>query len=160
MGFNVYGDSDMFPYLDGYMVGDKRATVTIAKVTREGFTDFDSGEVKEKTVLYFVDRDKGMVLNKTNTRALVRAIGSPNTDDWLGASMTVWAEKERKVFKNLVRPLRLDDIRRAAPAAKSQKVAATKPAAKPAAPQTNAVADANNSLFGDEPGAPPVHPDF
>jgi len=157
MGFNVYGDSDMFPYLDGYMVGDKRATVTIAKVTREGFTDFDSGEVKEKTVLYFVDRDKGMVLNKTNTRALVRAIGSPNTDDWLGASMTVWAEKERKVFKNLVRPLRLDDIRRAAPAAKSQpqsRKAATQ------APQNDAVADANASLFGDEPSQPPVHPDF
>ena len=159
MGFNVYGDSDMFPYLDGYMVGDKRATVTISAVTRESFADFDSGEVKEKTVLYFEGRDKGMVLNKTNTRALVRSIGSPNTDDWLGASATIYAEKERKVFKNLVRPLRLDDIN---PAAKAPKVAAPKPAPKPAAqtkPQTDAVQAANSALFGDEPTTP-VHPDF
>ena len=160
MGYNVYGDAEMFPYLDGYMVGDKRATVTIAKVTREGFADFDSGEVKDKTVLYFEGRDKGMVLNKTNTRAVVRAVGSADIDDWVGATMTIWAEKERKVFKNMVRPLRLDDIRPAPPAAKPQRVAATKPAAKPAEPQSDAVADANASLFGDEPGAPPVHPDF
>ena len=36
-----------------------------------------------KPILYFQDRDKGLVLNVTNTRAIQDAYGA-ETDDWLG----------------------------------------------------------------------------
>ena len=56
----------MFPsrYLNAADVGDSTRTVTISRIEREKLDD------GEKFVLYFLESSKGLILNKTNARAL------------------------------------------------------------------------------------------
>lgn len=58
-------------------------TVTISHVKIE-----DIGEDR-KPVLYFVGKDKGIVLNKTNATNISDAYG-PETDDWTGKKVTLF----------------------------------------------------------------------
>ena len=163
MGYNILQNNEVWPLLDGYSIQyalekGKNPRVTIVKAKLERIKVMD--KMQDEVVIYFDGWGKGMKVNKTNQRNMLRGIGSPDIDDWVGASATLSIGKERAAGVGKYIPVELTDIRPAPPAAKPQKVAATKPAAKPAAPQTDAVTDANASLFGDEPSAPPVHPDF
>ncbi len=47
---------------------------------------------QDKPVLYFHNRDKGLVLNVTNTRTIEDAYGT-ETDDWLGKSIELFSAK-------------------------------------------------------------------
>jgi len=56
------------------------ATVTIANADIDLFTGEDGSET-EKLILNFKGKDKGLVLNKTNTNQLIAAYGE-ETDAW------------------------------------------------------------------------------
>lgn len=56
------------------------AVVTIQKVEFEAV----GREREMKLVLYFVGKDKGLVLNKTNAKNIANLIGSYETDQWVG----------------------------------------------------------------------------
>ena len=47
---------------------------------------------ERKLVLYFRDRKKGLVLNKTNTQVLGASYG-PETDDWFGRKVVVYPDQ-------------------------------------------------------------------
>ncbi len=65
-------------------------TVTIDKVVA-GEVGGEGGRDKErKPILYFSDAKKPMVLNKTNAKAIVGITGSKDTDDWVGAKITLY----------------------------------------------------------------------
>lgn len=50
------------------------------------------GRNKEmKPVLYFVGKDKGLVLNKTNASKIAQFAGSKDTDDWHGTRIRLYA---------------------------------------------------------------------
>jgi hypothetical protein len=49
-------------------------------------------EREEKPVLYFVGKQKGMVLNMTNMNTIARILGSEDTDDWINQSITLTTE--------------------------------------------------------------------
>ena len=52
-----------------------------------------SGEgTEEKAVVYFKDKQKGLVLNITNRNRLVAAFGD-ETDDWLGKEIFIFSEQ-------------------------------------------------------------------
>lgn len=71
--------NEAFPskYLRAADLGNATPIVTIANVTMENV-----GEDR-RIVVYFVGKDKGLVLNKTNANAIADILGSEDTDNWL-----------------------------------------------------------------------------
>ena len=80
--------NDAFPsnYLKASDLKGQQPTVTIQRVEFEPV-----GQKKEmKPVLYFVGKEKGMVLNKTNSKTIVSLTGSPETSDWDGFAIKLY----------------------------------------------------------------------
>ena len=77
--------NDVFPskFLKAADIGGSTPTVTIDQVKME-----DIGEDR-RAVVYFVGKDKGVVLNKTNSSNIADAYG-PDTDDWIGKTVTLF----------------------------------------------------------------------
>lgn len=96
--------TDAFPsnYLKASDLNGKAVRVTIDSVTMEKLGD------DQKAILHFVGKDKGLVLNKTNTFRIVEAVGSDETNDWEGWSVTLYACKVDFQGKR-VDAIRVDD---------------------------------------------------
>lgn len=74
-------------YLKASDLGDAQPIVTIDRVEVEAI-----GRDKElKPVLYFVGKEKGVVLNKTNSNKIVGLLGSKDTDEWIGCKIRLYA---------------------------------------------------------------------
>ncbi len=73
---------DAFPakYLKSEDIGDRRVSVTLDRCEME---QMPGDKVEIKPVLYFRGKDKGLVLNVTNSNTLEIAYGF-DTDKWLG----------------------------------------------------------------------------
>jgi hypothetical protein len=72
--------NDAFPsnYLKASDLNGQQPVVTIDRVAFEAV-----GRDKEmKPILYFAGKEKGMVLNKTNSKNIANLVGSYETDDW------------------------------------------------------------------------------
>jgi hypothetical protein len=72
--------NEAFPskYLKPADIGDGQPTVVIKTVEFEAV-----GQDKEiRPVVYFVGKDKGMVLNKTNATTIATLTGSDETEEW------------------------------------------------------------------------------
>ena len=96
--------SGVFKYLHSDMIGNSKWLLTIRGVVEE---ELESDRGKEtKPVLYFTTSEKGMVLNKTNIREIVKITGTPETEQWAGQKVTVYA-KEIKAFGKKVNALRI-----------------------------------------------------
>jgi hypothetical protein len=80
---------DAFPskYLRATDLGGASPVVTIDRV------DFEPvGRTREmKGVVYFVGKNKGLVLNKTNATKIAEVVGSPETDEWAGGKVQLYA---------------------------------------------------------------------
>ena len=69
---------------------DGDVTVEISKVVA-GEVGGEQGRDKEhKPILYFKGAKKGMVLNKTNGKAIAGMYGT-DTDEWIGQSITLFS---------------------------------------------------------------------
>lgn len=74
-------------YLKASDLGLAEPVVTIARVELEAI-----GRDKEhKPVVYFEGKGKGVVLNKTNAKRIADLLGSPDTDDWTGQRIRLYA---------------------------------------------------------------------
>jgi hypothetical protein len=74
-------------YLKASDLGDNQPVVTIDRVEVEPV-----GRDKEmKPVIYFKGKEKGVVLNKTNSRKIAELTGSKDTDDWGGCQIRLYA---------------------------------------------------------------------
>ena len=81
--------NDAFPsnYLKASDLGNAQPVVTIARVDMEPV-----GREKEmKPVVYFAGKQKGIVLNKTNSKKIAELAGSFDTDDWIGVAVRLYA---------------------------------------------------------------------
>jgi hypothetical protein len=81
--------SEEFPskYLKAADLNGAQPTLQIAEVVKE-----EVGQDKQKKmVLYFQDRKKGLVLNKTNSAALAAKFGD-DTTDWVGKNAQLFTE--------------------------------------------------------------------
>ena len=85
---NIYS-TDLFKYLAGDMIGQSTVTLTIVDVTMEDMNSGRGGK-QTKPVVHFHERDKVMVLNKTNAAAIAKELG-PETDMWRGGRVTLAA---------------------------------------------------------------------
>lgn len=79
--------SQIFPskYLAAADLGDDNVTFTISDASMEVLNE------EQKLILYFHEVKKGMVLNKTNCKALEAALGSDDTDDWIGRQIVLFS---------------------------------------------------------------------
>jgi hypothetical protein len=78
--------SNAFPskYLKASDLQDRSVPVTMSHVALE-----DVGDSERKPVLYFQGKNKGLVLNKTNSRAIAGVYGD-DTDHWDGKSLVLF----------------------------------------------------------------------
>lgn len=65
------------------LAGRAPATVTIESV------DLETIGEDRKLVAHFIGAVRGLVLNRTNARALAEICGSDDTDNWLGARIRI-----------------------------------------------------------------------
>ena len=81
--------STVFPskHLRAEDIGTARPVVTISHLTMEKLGD------NEKPVLYFQGKDKGVVLNKTNTAALIDILNTDDSDAWKGRKVLLYMTK-------------------------------------------------------------------
>lgn len=74
-------------YLKASDLGQSSPLVTIDRVEVEPV-----GRDKEmKPVVYFKGKEKGVVLNKTNSNMIATLTGSRDTDDWQGCQIRLYA---------------------------------------------------------------------
>lgn len=71
-------------YLKASDLNGKTARVTIRAVTME-----DVGRDDRKPVLYFQGKEKGLVLNRTNSQAIATLFGQ-ETDNWAGGDLELF----------------------------------------------------------------------
>lgn len=119
----------VFPsnYIKAADLQGRQIDVEIARVEMEDIGD------DHKPVMYFVGKQKGLVLNKTNSNVICDLYGD-ETDAWNGRIITLFATKVDYQGK------RVDAVRVMAPRAVQQvAVPPTRPAPTPAAPPASAV---------------------
>jgi hypothetical protein len=77
---------DVFPskWIDPADLKGKDVTLTIEAVQMEK-VGMDS-----KPVIYFKGARKGLIINPTRKNSLKAALGSANTDDWIGQEVTLY----------------------------------------------------------------------
>ena len=80
---------------------DKPTTVKIAGFDQETIKSWQKGsEPKDRAILYFEGKDRGMVLNNTNFRKLVDLFGWDSAD-WIGKEI-VLATVKKEAFGRVV----------------------------------------------------------
>jgi hypothetical protein len=96
---------DAFPskYLKASDLQGREITVKISHIMME-----EIGQDKQtKPALYFMGKEKGIILNKTNATNISAAYG-PDTDEWAGKSVvlfTAWVDMQGKSVEAIrVRP--------------------------------------------------------
>lgn len=110
---------DMFPskYLKADDLKGRRVLVTIETVSTE--TMGQGKDARDKLVLYFKGKDKGMAVNKTNALLLSDIFSSKNTEDWHGQQ--VYLAPTRVMFDGKpVMSIRVEEAPRQRPAAAAQ----------------------------------------
>ena len=65
----------------------------------------EGGRSEEKPVIYF-EKEKPMILNRTNAKAITTALGSPYYEDWIGKSLELFVSNV-KAFGELVAAVRV-----------------------------------------------------
>lgn len=114
---------DAFPsnYLKASDLGDAQPNVLIDRVELEPV-----GRDKEmKPIVYFKGKQKGLVLNKTNSKKIAELAGSPDTEEWAGVSVKLYAT-ETEFAGETVECIRIKSAK--------PKATGTRPAARRAAP--------------------------
>lgn len=48
-------------------------------------------EKQTKPVIYFKNQEKGFVCNKTNANTIAKAVGSRDTDEWIGKTIRLYS---------------------------------------------------------------------
>ena len=79
--------NDLFKskYLKAEDLRGKDISVTIDRVE---MASMPNGQ--PKPAVFFKDKDKGLVLNKTNFNTIAKVIGIDDTDDWNGHQITIY----------------------------------------------------------------------
>ena len=75
-----------------YMKAGDLPEETIVPFTIEDVRVEEIGRDKQlKPVIYFKGKDKGFVCNKTNANTIAKALGSRDTDEWIGKTIRLYS---------------------------------------------------------------------
>lgn len=100
-------------YLKKEEVGEDGTIVTISDFERVNVA-MDDQPPDFKWTMRFEEFDKPMVLNSTNIQLAENALGSDNTDDWIGKKVIVYNDPNITFGKKLVGGIRIRAHRKAA----------------------------------------------
>lgn len=89
--------------------------VVIRELRRE-MVGRQDGPKEKKGILYFQGYDKGMVLNKTNVKALVRILGTDDDKEWIGKSVVLRNDESVEYGGKITGGLRFSALPRRTPA--------------------------------------------
>lgn len=92
------------------------ALVTIRTFTQDNVAQQGQPEEK-KWVMHFNEFENGMVMNSTNLQLAAAALGSEDTDDWIGKQVVVYNDPNVSFGGKLMGGIRIRQMRKAAPAA-------------------------------------------
>lgn len=73
--------------------GEEKA-VTIKSIALEKVKGTD-GKEEECTVMYFIEREKPLIVNKTNAKMMEKIFKSPYIEDWYGKRIVLYVAKVR-----------------------------------------------------------------
>ena len=98
-----------YEYLGSYSLdGKKEVIVTVTKLAQEKVTG-QQGRKEDCFVVYFKEFNKGMILNRTNARAIEKVAGTGLVEEWRDTRVTLYVEKGVKAFGDVVDALRIRD---------------------------------------------------
>jgi hypothetical protein len=75
-------------YIGSWDLGGKDVTVTISKVIAGELTA-QGGRKSKKPIVYFEGKEKGLVLNKTNSKVIAGLYGN-DTRQWVGKRIVIY----------------------------------------------------------------------
>lgn len=78
-------------------IGARDVTVTIEAVEKYTGAEFEGGRKENVGALKFQGKEKRLILNATNRRALVRLYGM-ETKDWIGRPVTLYVARLKRTF--------------------------------------------------------------
>jgi len=83
---------DLFPrrFATGEDLKGRPVTLTISHLRSEKMTPTPGAAPVERWVVYFKDAQKGIVLSKTLATQIAQAVGSDDTDAWVGKRVTLY----------------------------------------------------------------------
>jgi hypothetical protein len=86
--------TQMFPrrYATGEDLQGRPITLTITSIILEKMHPQANAPEVEKWVMYFKEAKKGVVLNRTLAYQIAEFLGSEDTDDWAGKSITIYPQ--------------------------------------------------------------------
>lgn len=92
-------------YLKYQELDGQEWVVTIARVAQEVLEK--DGKKEKKWVLYFQELDKGLALNATNGKTLVKILGTDEMNDWTGKRITLYVKDDIEFGGELVSGIRV-----------------------------------------------------
>ncbi len=87
-----------------FLSGDElkqETTVTIERVVLEEVFNPSTNSKENALAVYFVGAKKGIVLNKTNAKAIAKVVGTPYQEDWIGKKIIIYAKEGRFFGENM-----------------------------------------------------------
>jgi len=100
---------------------DEMMVVTIESVEAVSLKDSTGSEVI-KPLLHLAGMESGLVLNKTNANLVCKALGSDDTDDWVGRKITLYVA-EVEFRGDIVPAIRVKSKAPSGPKAKTKREA-------------------------------------
>jgi len=101
-------------YLKKEDVGEGKL-VTIAKIEQQNVAMEDQPP-EMKWVVYFHEVEKGMPFNWTNIQLTAKAVGSEETDDWIGKKIVLYEDPNVSFGGKLVGGIRVRAVKKQVPA--------------------------------------------
>lgn len=98
MGFSILKE---FPgrFLKGDEIANSEIPVVIREVKKEKVHSRATNKEEIVLVVYFKNKDRGVVLKKERSLDLVNVTGSDDTDGWIGQTVTLYTEKKNAFGK-------------------------------------------------------------
>lgn len=81
-----------------YLAGDeltKEIAVTIVKFQQEEMYSQEKRQKESKTIIYFAEIEKGLVLTKRKAKQISKALKSPYMNDWINKKIIIYAALEK-----------------------------------------------------------------
>lgn len=97
-----------YDYLGCYSLENKDLILTIKEFKKESVPN-PNGKKSDCFVIYFVENQKPMIVNKTNCKIMTKIFNSPFVEDWVGKRIALYSEKVN-AFGEITEGLRIRNI--------------------------------------------------
>jgi hypothetical protein len=99
-----------YDYMGAYSLPEGKDVIVTIKSTKKEMVTGANGKKEECFVVYFLDSEKPMILNRTNCRAIEKLYGSPFIEDWGGKKIQLYSATV-KAFGDTTDALRVRDFK-------------------------------------------------